>query len=371
MGERKKLSKSVKKQLFNLLFAAILIGITITVLIVNNRELNYDNIAAFLRESNGYCIAAAFVCMLLFIAFEALSLHRITRKLGHKGRFVSSLAYSAADVYYSAITPSASGGQPASAFYMVRDGMGAGKATFALVFNLIGYTAAILVIAVSAFVINPAVFSSIDAWFARFLIIAGIVVQAVLLGFFVACMFCGGAVLKLGKKFISFLHKIRLVKKPEKWVKKLSDEVEKYRSCLAEIKKSPVLFIETLAFNVVQRVSQTLIPCFVCYAVDPSVSFADLYVLQAFVLLGYNCVPLPGGVGAYEYLYLNLYCLYFDRAFIVIAMMVSRVISYYFCIVVSGGYILVYHLAGSRKVSKEVSSSSDNAPENQGEKTHS
>lgn len=51
--------------------------------------------------------------------------------------------------------------------------------------------------------------------------------------------------------------------------------------------------------------------------------------MQAFVLIGYNSVPLPGGVGAFEYLYLHIYGLLFENAFILAAMMVTRTISYY------------------------------------------
>ncbi len=347
------MSKGLKKQLLNLLFVAILIGITVTVLFVNNKELNFQNIGAFFANCNPYWMTAAFCCMLLFIVFEGLSVHLIARRLGHKGKLISSLAYSSADVYYSAITPSASGGQPASAYYMVRDGMGAGKATFTLVFNLIGYTAAILVIGLIAFILRPTMFTQIESWFVHFLMIAGAVVQILLLAFFIACMFCGKAVLKLGNGLISLLVKIKLVKKPDKWRKKLSDEVEKYASCLGVIKNSPFLFLGTLGWNVLQRVSQTLIPCFVCLAAGVGVSCIDLFVMQVYVLIGYNCVPLPGGVGAYEYLYLNIYCLHFDRAFILNAMMISRLISYYVCIAVSGLFTLIYHLTGIRQKKSE------------------
>lgn len=345
----KKLTKNAKKQLLNVAFVLVLIGITVTVLLVNNRELNAESIRAFFAECNPYLIAAAFCCMLLFILFEAVSLFVISRRLGHRCKFRRCFAYSSADTYYSAITPSATGGQPAAAFYMARDGIGAGRATFTLVFNLIAYTAAILVIGIAAVAMNPALYMNIESTFVHVLIVVGAAVQVVLLVFFILCMFCGGAVLKLGKKLIAFLHKIRFVKNAEKWTERLAAEVEKYRSCLKEIKKSPALFLEALFFNVLQRVSQTLIPCFVCYSVMPSVPFADLFVMQAYVLLGYNCVPLPGGVGAYEYLYINIYCLYFDRAFILVAMMISRFISYYVCVLFSGAVTLTYHLAGGRK----------------------
>ena len=351
----KGLSKNTKKQLINILFLAVLIGVTLFILFTSNRELNFENIKDFILRCNPWLIVAAFVCMLLFIAFEGLSLHLISRRLGYKPKLFSSMVYSSADIYYSAITPSASGGQPASAYYMVKDGMDAGATTFTLVFNLIAYTAAILVIGVLAFIFRPRMFPHFE-FFVKFLIIAGIVLQTLLLGFFIACMWCHKAVLKAGNGLISLLARMKIVKNTEKWRGKLTDEVEKYRLSFMEIRKHRALFFQALLLNVAQRVSQVLITCFVCTAADPDASFVDLFAMQAFVLLGYNSIPLPGGVGAFEYLYLNIYTLRFDNTFIVVAMMVTRVISYYLCMALSGVVTLVYHIRLMKRKRQEIPS---------------
>lgn len=346
----KRVSRGVRKQLLNLLFVVILVGITLTVLLVNNKELNFANIGAFFKSCDPVWMASAFLCMLLSILFEALSLHIIAHRFDHKCGFHSSLAYATADVYYSAITPSASGGQPASVFYMARDGMSVGKASFTLLFNLIGYATAIIIIGVSAFAVNPGMYTEIEPWFAHFLIILGIILQVVLLGFAIACMFCGGAVKKFGNGIITLLFKIKIVKNPDKWRTKVADEVNKYSDCRKEIKKNPLLFTSVIFCNISQRLSHILISCFVCFSSpDVSVSFADIYVMQVFVLLGYNCVPLPGGTGAFEYLYLSIYRLRFDDAFIPVIMLIARVLSYYIRSIISAVYTLTYHMVGGKK----------------------
>ena len=123
-----------------------------------------------------------------------------------------------------------------------------------------------------------------------------------------------------------------------------------------EIKKHRALFFEALILNIAQRVSQILITCFVCLAADRQAPLADVFVMQAFVLIGYNSVPLPGGVGAFEYLYLHIYGLHYQNAFILSAMMVTRGISYYICIAVSGIMTLAYHVTVlKRKERKKIS----------------
>lgn len=342
------LTKQTKKQLLNFAFLAVLIGATLAVLFLS-QDFNLKDMGKFLSHSNAWMIVAAVACMLLFIIFEGLSLHIVARKLGHKSKITSSMAYSTSDIYYSAITPSASGGQPASLLYMLRDGMNGGIAGFTLVFNLIAYTVSIIIIGIFAFIARPEIFSLVDKGFAKTLVILGFVVQALLLGLLIMCMLWSRAVRKVGNGAISLFTKMRIIKKPDKWRAKLDGAIDKYRDSKQVFKTHPMLFLEALGLNLVQRVSQTLIPCFVCCAVDPNASFFDIYCMQSFVVLGYNSIPLPGGTGAYEYLYLSIYGAYFQKTFILSAMMVSRIISYYFCMIISGVYTLVYHMVGVKK----------------------
>ena len=95
----KGISKRAKKQIFNILFLLVLIGVTLFILFRSNRELNFSDIGKFIKSSNPWLLAAAFVCMLLFIVFEGLSIHLISKRLGYKNRLLSSMVYSSADIY--------------------------------------------------------------------------------------------------------------------------------------------------------------------------------------------------------------------------------------------------------------------------------
>lgn len=369
-GEDMKIPKNVKKQIFNIAFLVLLIGITLVVLIASNRELSFGNIFGFLKSCDPWWLIAALIAMFFSVAFEGISLHFILRGLGERPRLRSSMVYATADVYYSAITPSASGGQPASAFYMVKDGIGAGKASFALVYNLIAYTTAIIVLGVSALALRPELFTAIDHWYAHTLIILGFGLQSLLLAFFIACMFCGRAVLKCGNGLISLLVKLRIIKKKEKeekWRKKLSDEVEKYRECRRAIREHPAMSFANFVFNLAQRVSAVLIAVFVCKAAAPEAQIIELFVFEAFVVIGYNSIPLPGGVGAFELLYLSIYCIAFEEAFVLASMMVTRAISYYLRMLLSGIYTLIYHIRLMRRIQKKNESGETYAEEQSSE----
>ncbi len=332
-----------KKQIINILFILLLMGLTIYALAKSNKELSFANIKAFILSCKPIYLIAAFICMLLFIFFEGLSVHIICTRLGYRRPLYSSMAYSTADIYYSAITPSATGGQPASAFYMIKDGIDGGTASFTLIFNLVAYIAAILVIAVIAFAAGFGLFGSLTA-LSKILIVASVGVQAFLLVFFILCMRCHGLVLKAGNGAIGLLAKIKIIKKPDKWKSRFAAVVEKYKRGYEQIKRNRALFAVALILNVAQRASQILIACFVCYSASQQVPFLQLFLMQSFVLIGYNSIPLPGGVGAYEYLYLDVFGLAFADAFVSSSMMVSRAISYYINMVFCGILTLTYHI---------------------------
>ena len=77
--------------------------------------------------------------------------------MGYPAKRSHGFVYSAADVYFSAITPSASGGQPASAYFMLKDGIAGTAVMAALLLNLIMYTLAILTIGLVDILIFPEV----------------------------------------------------------------------------------------------------------------------------------------------------------------------------------------------------------------------
>lgn len=63
------------------------------------------------------------VLMAAFVAFEARSSHLILRALGTPQPYRRCYLYSSTGFFFSNITPSATGGQPAQIYYMNRDGV--------------------------------------------------------------------------------------------------------------------------------------------------------------------------------------------------------------------------------------------------------
>ncbi|MGN1051978.1 MAG: hypothetical protein ACI4SH_01150, partial [Candidatus Scatosoma sp.] len=99
------MNKKVKSHLFNVLFVLALLGLTVFLLLKSNEELSWADVNAFFSGCNPWYIVAAAACMLVFLIAEGCSLKNVSKQVGYKVKFVSSLAYSSADAYYSALTP--------------------------------------------------------------------------------------------------------------------------------------------------------------------------------------------------------------------------------------------------------------------------
>ncbi len=341
------MKKTHIKQILNIAFVVLLALLTFILIKNNSDGLTWEAVGSFFSSCNPWLIAGAVGCLLIFIVFEGLALHLILKKFGYKPRLHQSIAYSTSDIYYSTITPSATGGQPASAFYMVRDGVSGGAAGFALVFNLVCYTASILVVGAIAFIYNFKEFLGYEFW-SKFLILLGLAMQIFLLIFFISCMVFHNAVLRVGKGLVGLLYKMHIIKKKEKWLNKVENVVEKYKTSFESIKHHKGLIVQVFLCNLIQRAANIAITALVCVSVS-DLSFLELFMMQTLVTLGYNSFPLPGGSGAFEILFSSIYLGAFAAGVGDIPMIMTRVITYYLAMILCAIYTIVYHVLGGKK----------------------
>ena len=138
--------KSNKKQIiWSLIFIALIV-LTVWVIVKQNESFSIEGFINYVSAAKWQWIALAFLCMVGFIVFEGLAVLQLCKAFGYKEKVKRGIVYSAVDIYFSAITPSATGGQPASAMCMMQDGIPGAVTTIVLLLNLTLYTIAIIVI---------------------------------------------------------------------------------------------------------------------------------------------------------------------------------------------------------------------------------
>ena len=346
MSKKNNSGLGIKKQVINIAIVVAITALVFTIILGNNKDFSFVEFFDFIKDLNPFYLLGAFLCMLGFIVFEGFSLDIILKNLGYKPKMRQSMIYSASDIYYSAITPSATGGQPASVYYMSKDGIPVSVATATVTFNIFMYTASIMVIAVFALVFNASYFLNFDFIY-QVLIVAGIIIQCAILLFFYLLMKKPNILKKLIKWVFTFLHKIKIVKDIDVKLEALEYSMQSYKNCIDMVKGNRKLAIQAFLLNVVQRFSQLAISVFIYYAAGLSgISVIDIFVLQSFCLIGANSIPIPGAAGVSEGLYLSAFAGFFNqKAMLLNCMMATRGISYYICFIFSGIFTFIHHIA--------------------------
>lgn len=329
-----------KSWLLTLVFLAIA-GLTFWAVTSQIRGFSFSDFAGYIRNADPVWLIAAVLCMLAFILFEGIALLDIVRCFGYRKTPGHGFFWSAGDIYFSAITPSATGGQPASAYFMVKDGIPGMVTAVALVVNLVMYTLAILAIALICLCVRPKLFLQFGT-FSGILIIVGIVVQIFLAAFFVMLLKRERTLHRICDAGLRFLAKLHLLRKPEEKREKLRIYMEDYARYAQMIKGRGKMLLRAFLLNFCQRSAQIAVTSFVFLATggDPAQAF-DIWVLQGFVVLGSNCVPIPGAMGVSDYLMLDCYGSVLSAAEAGNLELLSRSVSFYSCILICGVAVLL------------------------------
>ena len=114
---------NASKKIFWFVIFILLVIFTIYTMVSQSEDFSLQGFIEYTKEANKIWMVFAILCMLLFIYIEGMSIRYIAKFLGYRRSMNRGFLYSTANIYFSAITPSATGGQPASAFFMVRDGI--------------------------------------------------------------------------------------------------------------------------------------------------------------------------------------------------------------------------------------------------------
>ncbi len=318
-----------------MVFVAIAV---LTVWAVTSQEgFSFAGFLMFLRTLNPVWLIVAGLCMLGFIIFEALAITTLVRSFGYKAPFHRSFIYSSSDIYFSAITPSATGGQPASAYFMMKDGIPGAVTTVVLIVNLIMYTFAILIIGIFSFILEPSIFLGFNV-LGKVLIIVGCVCITSLGLFFMLILFKSSILKRAGFWGVNLLNKLHIVKKPYKLKKKLCCAIKSYDGYVSQLKGKQKSILLALVFNVLQRGSVICVTLFTYFAAGGDKTlWASVLVSQCMVILGTNVLPIPGAMGISDYMLVTAFsALAISELAAINLNLISRGISFYICVIICG-----------------------------------
>lgn len=319
----------------------LLAVLSIWAVIAQDKHFTFNYLMTFLVSSDKRFLCLALLMMCGYFFFEGLALARMSHHLGFGGS-KTGIIYGASDVYFSAITPSASGGQPATAFFMMLDGIPGAAATVMLLMNLIMYTLSILIVCGCTMITSFDLFEEFSA-LSQFLIVFGLIIIAGL-GTLFLFLLCKSHVLHhICDRIILFLCKIRLIKRTSFYRERLNAIISDYKECSNTIRGHTPLIIEVFILNILQRISQIASTVFIFLSAGYSLETAKMvWHIQNYTVLGSNCIPVPGAMGVADYLMIDGYNLIPQVHGTEAEMeLICRGISFYACVLLCGTIVLV------------------------------
>ncbi len=340
------MKRQVLKKLLSALFFVLVFALTVWA-VFKGEDLGA--LWQYLLEINDWYLIPAIGCVVLFLMGEGFEIYMLMKPLGAPVQFSHSVLYSFIGFFYSAITPSASGGQPMQIIAMRKDGLSMAESTIALAVITIVYKSVLLVYGFAVLLFRPARVMICVAPVEGFVYL-GLGLNVIVVGALLLLVFKPETVRRMVRMIFALLKKIKLIRDPEKSNTRLEGLIGRYQGASQYFKRNPLLILRVFLVAFVQR---TLLfsAVWFCYKAfgltgDHAVTVTILYGLISVMV---DMLPLPGGMGISETLFLTMFTPIFGEALVLPGMVVSRGVSYYSQLLLSATMTAVSRLFIGKK----------------------
>ncbi len=315
-----------KKGLLNTLFLASIFALTLWAVFKGE---DIGQIGECLTMADMRYVIPAIACVVLFIIGESVIILYLLRTLGTKARFGHCCLYSFIGFFYSCITPSASGGQPMQVIAMHKDHIPAAVSTVVLAIVTITYKLVLVVIGCLVMLLQPSeIMFHLEGM--EGLVYLGLALNVGCIAILLLLVFKPSIVRTCAEKGLGWIGRIHPFRHPEKISAKLDKAMSQYAGTAEYYREHKLVMVNVFVITLIQRVFLFLVTWLAYKAFGLSGdSLITIVVLQAMISVVVDMLPLPGGMGISETLFLQIFLPIFGSALVLPGMIISRGISYY------------------------------------------
>ena len=351
-GKADQPKKNKHLRLVSTLFMLALIAVTLVVIF---RDTSLSELWNAVRSANLWWLLGALGAALFASLMFGVALHIALRALyGKPISFLRNIGFGFVGQYYTSVTPAGVAGQPMQLYYMLAFGVEVSYASLALLLVNAAHQLVVLLIPTVLFPFRAGLILQNLGGFLWFFLLGSLINIGLIL-FLLFAMFSKDFAGRIVHKVIALLAKMRILKNPEKLETRVAKQISLYKEGAAVFMKHKWLLIAELISYILLLGSQFVIPYFIYRSFNLSAyGMIDFIALQSVLYLAVCFLPIPGSAGASESGFVQLFRVLFQSALIVPAMLLSRVASFYFILILSGIISLVLHLVLTHR-KKELS----------------
>lgn len=331
-------------------FGSLLLGISLLALLIMLSSTDVLQVFQAVTQVKLEALIIAVVLGLVYVFFEGIILSYLFRRQDQKVGFFRASKWASVGFFFSSITPSATGGQPAQLYYMRQDDISTAKSSTILigtaVLNKLAMAFIGLIVLLCAY---PLVISFLGTYL--WLYYVGLICHVGFAGFLVFLLMYPQPAEKGIIACEKSLIRLRILKKSPDRKKKISHffvEYQRASSCLSSDKTGMFFaFLMSLA----QRTVLFLIPGVLCWGFGSGIHVLDLFLLQASVALAVEMTPIPGAAGISELVSSVALLHFFTGNELIAVILVLRLVSFYLPLIVSSlvvicGYVKHAYTSG-------------------------
>ena len=337
--------KSRKKIIFNGVFLAVVFALTIYG-VFHGEDLS--SMMDAIHRADKRWLIPGIALVAFFIWGESIIIWYMMRSSGIQLKKRTCFLFSSVGFFFSCITPSASGGQPMQIYYMKKEKISIPVSTVILMIVTITYKLVLVVIGIGIAIFGRGFLHTyLEGILPVFYL--GLALNIFCVTFMTILVFhplLAKAIMVKGMKLLERLH---LVKKKDGRLKKLEDSMDTYRNTAAYLKNNPFVIVKVIGITFIQRMALFAVTWFVYQAFGlHGTGFWEILFLQAVISVSVDMLPLPGGMGISETLFLNIFSPVFG-GLLLPGMVLSRGLGYYGELLISAAFTVVAQLTIGKK----------------------
>ena len=332
--------QSGKKTLFNIVFLLAVFGLTVYG-VFHGEDLGAMMDA--IRSSQIGWLVPGVGLVVFFIWGEAIIIWFILRAFGIRLKKRVCFLFSSVGFFFSCITPSASGGQPMQIYYMKKEKIPIPVSTVVLMVVTITYKLVLVVIGLGITIFARGFLHHyLEGILPVFYL--GLALNVFCVTLMTVLVFHPVLAREMLLKGMGLLERLHLMKKKEARRQKLNDSMEVYRETAVYLKDHKRVLFHVIIITFLQRMALFSVTWFVYRAFQMQGTPAvDVVFLQAVISVSVDMLPLPGGMGISETLFLNIFAPVF-RQVLLPAMVLSRGLGYYSQLLISALFTVAAQL---------------------------
>ena len=350
-----------KKRKFNGGFIFNLIVLAISVFLVIQFLTSENGLIDLVKSKDSFLIGWAIAGLLVFdlnMFIDAIVTMIYIRMQYKDFRLIDAVKVAFVGVFFGAITPSNTGGQPMQLFVMSKMKVNIGFGSACMTQKFIVYQYVTMAISIFAIIAKFEFFqdSFTNFWSSAFIVL-GFLTQVLVTVLFLIVCYSSKVTVFLLRLIGRLLKKIKFVKEPEKKIKRLKREFIQFHKANKLISSDKKRFALIIGLVFVQVLMIMSVPFFIYLAFDmpknaaaqglPLGNLFDFICIQSFVLFTSNLIPLPGASGGAELAFSMSFGRYFGDKRILPAILLWRFIVYYGAMLLTAPFS--YYTKGHKK----------------------